>query len=105
MGEHIRIASSAFSLEITGVGARTTMEQKAHRHLLQTMIDYFATGTKESDKAAKAIIDWDFEYLPYWQEEIKRRRDAGEWTGVRAPEADIVVSALQALQQVEGQAG
>lgn len=68
-------------------------------HFLQTMIDYFETGNKETDGTAKAIIEWDFEYLPVWQTKIKRLREAGDWTGLRAPEADIVTEALRFIKQ------
>jgi len=63
------------------------------------MIDYFESGNKETDRAAKAILEWDDEHLKDWQAEIKRLRDEGEWTGIRAPEADIVAGALRSIQQ------
>jgi len=75
------------------------MDNTAARGLLQTMIDYFESGNKETDRAAKAILEWDDEHLKDWQAEIKRLRDEGEWTGIRAPEADIVAGALRSIQQ------
>lgn len=66
------------------------------------MIDYFEAGNKESDKAAKAIIEWDFENEALWQQELTRLRETGEWTGLRAPEADIIVEMLRSVQQGPG---
>jgi len=63
------------------------------------MIDYFEAGNQETDRAAKAIIEWDFEYPADWQAEIKRLRERGEWTGLRAPEAEIIAAALRSIQQ------
>ena len=75
------------------------MDNRNAQSLLQTMIDYFETGSKESDRAAKAILEWDFENETVWQGEIRRLRESGEWTRVRAPEADIVAAALRSIQQ------
>lgn len=75
------------------------MDKPAARRLLQTLIDYFEAGNKESDQMAKTIIEWDSEYLSEWREEIKRLRETGDWTGLRAPEADIIAAALRVIQQ------
>lgn len=67
--------------------------------LVQTLIDYFETGTKETDRAAKNIIEWDAENRADWQAEMQRLRETGDWTGLRAPEADIITSALRLIQR------
>ena len=76
------------------------MDRTAALHLLQAMIDYFEAGNQQTDGAAKAIIESDFEYLDDWQAEIRRRKAEGEWTGLRAPEAEIVVGSLRAIQKL-----
>jgi hypothetical protein len=75
------------------------MERKVTLHLLQAMIDFFEAGNRQSDGTAKAIIESDTEYLDYWLEEIKRFKAEGEWTGLRAPEAEIIAGLLGAIQQ------
>lgn len=74
------------------------MDKPAAKRILQTMIDYFEAGNRESDQMAKTILEWDSEFLPDWQEEIKRRRETGEWSGLRGPEADIIADALRSIQ-------
>ena len=69
-------------------------------HLLQAMIDYFEAGNQETDAAAKDIIESDFEYSANWEAEIIRFREGTDWTGLRAPEAEIVVSALRHIQEM-----
>ena len=76
------------------------MDRTAALHLLQVVIDYFEAGNKQTDSAAKAIIESDFEYFDGWQAEIRRFKAEGEWTGVRAPEADIVARNLHAIQEM-----
>jgi len=76
------------------------MDPSAALHLLQTMIDFFEAGNTETDAAAKAIIESDFEYNDHWEAEINRFRTGTEWTGLRAPEAEIVATALRALLQM-----
>ena len=76
------------------------MDRTDALHLLQTMIDYFEAGNQQTDAAAKDIIESDFEYLDSWQAEIRRRKAEGEWTGLRAPEAEIVVAALHTMQKM-----
>lgn len=75
------------------------MDRNRKERLLQTLIDYFEAGNRESDHVAKTIIEWDSEHLPDWREEIQRLRTAGEWTGLRAPEADIIAASLRSLQR------
>jgi len=75
------------------------MDNATAQCLLQTMIDYFETGSKESDRMAKTIIEWDSDSLADWQMEIKRLQESGQWTGIRAPEADIIAEALRHIQQ------
>lgn len=76
------------------------MDERTALHLLQAMIDYFEAGNQESDGAAKAILESDFEYREKWREEIKELLAGAEWTGLRAPEADIVTAALRGLQRL-----
>lgn len=74
------------------------MDNRAAQRLVQTMIDYFEVGNKETDRAAKNIIEWDAENLAEWRAEIQRIREAGEWSGLRAPEADIIAAALRLIR-------
>ena len=84
-------------------GNNMRMDRKAALHLLQIMIDFFEAGNQQTDGAAKAIIESDFECLDQWHVEMKRRKDEGEWTGLRAPEAEIVAAALHVIQkELEG---
>lgn len=76
------------------------MDRVASLHLLQTMIDYFEAGNRETDAAAKAIIESDFEYRENWEKEIASLQKGQEWTGLRAPEAEVVAAALHAIQQM-----
>lgn len=73
------------------------MDTISARQLVQTMVDYFESGNKETDRAAKQIIEWDSENLAAWRTEMQRLREAGEWSGLRAPEADIVAAALRLI--------
>ena len=79
------------------------MERYASLRLLQTMIDFFEAGNRQTDTAAKAIIESDFEYSEKWQQEIERLREGKEWTGLRAPEAEIVAQALRSVQEMLGE--
>lgn len=82
------------------------MDTRTALRLLQTMIDYFETGNQESDGAAKAIIESDFQSVQDWRAEIDRRREQGEWTGLRAPEAEMIAAALRLIRrQLEKQPG
>ncbi|MBW2466146.1 MAG: hypothetical protein JRF02_02505 [Deltaproteobacteria bacterium] len=76
------------------------MDRTVANYLLQAMIDFFEAGNKQTDSVAKAIIESDFDYLDRWKIEIKRLKDEGEWSGLRAPEADIVIAALRAIQEL-----
>jgi len=73
------------------------MERKEALHLLQAMIDYFEAGNQETDTAAKAILESDFEYRQHWRETIDELRTGPDWTGLRAPEAEIVALGLRRL--------
>ena len=77
---------------------RMKMDEAAVLHLLHAMIDYFEAGNRETDGAAKNILSSDFEYKAYWEEVIKRLQQGEEWTGLRAPEAEIIAAALRQLQ-------
>jgi len=74
------------------------MEGAAALHLLQAMIDYFEAGNRETDGAAKNILESDFEYKAHWEGEIRRLQKGEDWTGLRAPEAEILAAALRRLQ-------
>lgn len=76
------------------------MDERTARHLLQQMIDYFEAGNQESDGAAKAILASDSQYRAQWQREITELLAGVDWTGLRAPEADIVAAALRCLQRL-----
>jgi hypothetical protein len=76
------------------------MDNISAQRLVQTMIDYFEAGTKETDRAAKNIIEWDAENLAEWRAEMEQLREAGEWSGVRSQEADIISAALRLLLRV-----
>jgi hypothetical protein len=75
------------------------MDKNFAMRLVQTLIDYFETGTKETDRTAKNIIEWDAENRADWQAEMQRLHEAGDWTGLRAPEADIIAAALRLIQR------
>ena len=74
------------------------MDKNIALHVLQTMIEYFEVGNKETDAAAKAIIEWDFEYTDYWKEKLRQYMRSGDWTRIRAPEAELVALALRDIQ-------
>lgn len=63
------------------------------------MIDYFEAGNQETDNAAKAIIASDIGFRAKWEAEIQRLLAGVEWTGLRAPEAEIIAAALHRLQR------
>lgn len=75
------------------------MDKTTALRMLQTLIDYFESGNSETDRAAKNIIEWDFEHLAERKKELNILCESGEWTGIRAPEADIIVSALHFIQE------
>ncbi|MCK9294510.1 MAG: hypothetical protein M0P70_05455 [Desulfobulbaceae bacterium] len=74
------------------------MEKITAHHVLQLLIEYFAAGNKETDAAAKAIIEWDSEYRAIWQGEMQRYREGTDWTGIRAVEAEMLAAALQEIK-------
>lgn len=76
------------------------MDRAAAIHLLQVMIEYFEAGNQHTDAVAKSIIESDFEYLENWQAEITRCKAEGGWTGLRAPEAEVLASALGTVQKL-----
>jgi len=86
-----------FAIRETGSSA---MDRTTAIHLLQVMIDYFEAGNQHTDTVAKSIIESDFEYLENWQAEIRRCKAEAEWTGLRAPEAEILASALSTVQKL-----
>ncbi len=76
------------------------MDTRASLHLLQAMIDFFEAGNQDTDAAAKAILESDFEYSANWEAEIDRLREGADWTGLRAPEAEIVAAGLSIIQEM-----
>ena len=74
------------------------MNNDTSLHLLQAMIDYFEAGNKESDGAAKNIIESDADGLGYWQEHMENFRQTGQWTGLRAPEAEVIAAVLRQVR-------
>ena len=85
-----------FAIRETGSSA---MDRTTAIHLLQVMIDYFEAGNQHTDAVAKSIIESDFEYLENWQV-IRRSKAEAEWNGLRAPEAEILASALSTVQKL-----
>ena len=75
------------------------MEKKTAHLLLETLINYFEAGNMESDTAAKKIMNYDFDHQDVWHTAIKKLQESGQWTGLRAPEADILLEALQLIQE------
>lgn len=74
------------------------MNSRDVQHALQTLITFFETGTKEADAVAKAILASEAEY---WQEVIERFQNSTEWTGIRAPEAEMLALALREVSSWE----
>lgn len=74
------------------------MDTTTARHLLQVMIEYFATGNQTTDGMAKLILESDFEYSDFWQQAVKEFKSGVEWSGIRAAEADLVVLALRHIE-------
>ena len=73
------------------------VERRKVQQTLQTLIAYFETGTKESDAVAKAILATD---LDYWQQETEQFQKSTDWTGLRAPEAEILALALREVNML-----
>jgi hypothetical protein len=67
------------------------------RQALQTLINYFETGTRESDAVAKAVLATESEY---WQQETEHFQKSTEWTGIRAPEAELLAVALREVNRL-----
>ena len=74
------------------------MDKNTALHVLQMLIEYFEAGNKETDAAAKAIIEWDCDYSEYWEEKMSQHRRSGDWTGIRSPEAELMALALRDIQ-------
>ena len=74
------------------------MEKISPEHVLQLLIEYFEAGNKQTDAAAKDIIETDFEYEEIWQAEMKRFMKGGGWTRIRAPQAEMLAGALQQIK-------
>lgn len=65
------------------------------QRVLATLIDYFESGSRESDAAAKKILASSGEFDEYWQAEIERFQRSVEWTGLRGQEAEILAIRLR----------
>lgn len=76
------------------------MDKTGALRLLQALIEYFEAGNKTSDTIAKDILDSDGENLDFWQKEIQQLKNGADWTGLRAPEADILVLALRQINKM-----
>lgn len=76
------------------------MEKTEALHLLQSMIDYFEAGNQETDAAAKDILDSDIDYRDQWRQAGEELRQGTEWTGLRAPEAELVARGLRRIQEL-----
>ncbi|MEW6426454.1 MAG: hypothetical protein AB1568_00320 [Thermodesulfobacteriota bacterium] len=71
------------------------MDAPTARQLLQIMLVYFETGNQETDGAAKNIFETAVDYRGRWQEEVARFRQSSDWSGLRAPEAELLAAALR----------
>jgi len=71
------------------------VEAREIQRTLTTLIDFFETGNNESDAAAKAVLTSDNNYDEYWRPEIEKFQKSIDWTGLRGPEAEILVSRLR----------
>ena len=71
------------------------MDAREIQRALATLIDFFETGNNESDAAAKAVLVSDSNYDEYWCHEVEKFRKSVDWTGLRGPEAEILVSRLR----------
>jgi hypothetical protein len=78
------------------------VEAREIQRALTTLIDFFETGNNESDAAAKAVLASDSNYEEYWSPEIEKFQKSIEWTGLRGPEAEILVSRLRQAAQLIG---
>lgn len=74
------------------------MDKKISEKALQALIDFFEAGNNESDTAAKSILDADYANKDYWRQEILHLRMGTLWSGLRAPEAELLVMALHELK-------
>ena len=63
--------------------------------VLTTLIDYFEAGNTESDAAAKAVLVANSGYDDYWLPEIEKFQKSVEWSGLRGPEAEMLVRGLR----------
>ena len=71
------------------------METREIQRTLTTLIDFFETGNNESDASAKAVLTSDSNYDEYWRPEIEKFQKSIDWTGLRGPEAEILVCRLR----------
>lgn len=79
-----------------------SVKKISNLHVLHLLIDYFESGNTETDAAAKAVIESDMDGREIWSEVIRQYRQGAEWTGLRAPEAEILANALREISpQVE----
>jgi hypothetical protein len=67
------------------------VEAREIKRTLTTLIDFFETGNNESDAAAKAVLTSAGNYDEYWSPEIEKFQKSIDWTGLRGPEAEILV--------------
>ncbi len=70
-------------------------ESDTLRRLLDTLATYLETGNAETDNVAKMVLAADVEYNEYWRPEVERFRRNGDWTGIRAPEAEMMALLLR----------
>lgn len=75
------------------------MERNDSLRVLETLIDFFEAGNKQTDAVAKEILESDIEYKTKWAAEIERFKNSSGWTGLRSPEAELVAMALRSLLQ------
>ncbi len=76
------------------------MNNEATNRAVQALIDFFEAGNNESDIAAKNVLDADFANKEYWREELLHLRMGTLWSGLRAPEAELLVLALHEVKKI-----
>jgi hypothetical protein len=71
------------------------VDKRDEQRLLTALIDYFESGTREADAAAKAVLAADGDFDTYWRAEIERFQKSVLWTGLRGPEAELLATGLR----------
>ncbi len=67
--------------------------------VMDAIIEFFESSNKESDQTAKSIIESDFENKEMYAHAVSELLKGADWTGLRTPEADILLAALTFAQE------